>query len=380
MRVMAKMRLARLVVSAMMMFLPICVMAWTSPTTRGASPIRRHSTTTTRLFNVPPPSAADDPVALKTYADREKPPSSFYELQINCARAAKRAMADGHLLLEIEFPPLAAKVLEMDDVSAYDVAAANLQLAIDFSKNLVQQGGNRVAILLPDEAELDIATEKIGTGRRPHPDIEISSLRKSKEGDDRLFQPEQVFLSLFGGGSGGTVQKMDDVDVYVCLVASAQELPDIEELHMLDPTKTIFFYNLKLDVLRGDLGAPAFPGKDFQDRFLSKVKPVYYLRTRQYTRNTPNPPFMVNYQGCLFRSYPGQFQTLLDTGMGRYRRVLGNDIRPALGEFKEQLTQALREEGVIAEEGSALKFLRTGYKTTTWWEEERENASDAWKT
>jgi hypothetical protein len=102
MRVMAKMRLARLVVSAMMMFLPICVMAWTSPTTRGASPIRRHSTTTTRLFNVPPPSAADDPVALKTYADREKPPSSFYELQINCARAAKLAMADGHLLLEIE--------------------------------------------------------------------------------------------------------------------------------------------------------------------------------------------------------------------------------------------------------------------------------------
>jgi len=377
----AKMRLARLVVVVVSatMFLPSTCVAWTS-TTRGASPI--HHSKTTRLFNVPPPSAAaDDPVALKTYANREKPPASFYELQINCARAAKLAMADGHLLLEIEFPPLAAKVLEMDDVSAYDVAAANLELAIDFSKNLVQDGGgrNKVAILFPDEAELDIAAEKIGT-RRPHPNIEISSLRKSKEGDDRLFKPEQVFLSLFGGGSGGTVQKMDDVDVYVCLVASAQELPDIEELHMLDPTKTIFFYNLKLDVLRGDLGAPAFPGKDFQDRFLSKVKPVYYLRTRQYTRNTPNPPFMVNYQGCLFRSYPGQFQTLLDTGMGSYRRVLGNDIRPALGEFKEQLTQALREEGVIAEEGNALKFLRTGYKTKTWWEEERENASDAWRT
>jgi len=258
----AKMRLARLVVVVVSatMFLPSTCVAWTS-TTRGASPI--HHSKTTRLFNVPPPSAAaDDPVALKTYANREKPPASFYELQINCARAAKLAMADGHLLLEIEFPPLAAKVLEMDDVSAYDVAAANLELAIDFSKNLVQDGGgrNKVAILFPDEAELDIAAEKIGT-RRPHPNIEISSLRKSKEGDDRLFKPEQVFLSLFGGGSGGTVQKMDDVDVYVCLVASAQELPDIEELHMLDPTKTIFFYNLKLDVLRGDLGAPAFPGK-----------------------------------------------------------------------------------------------------------------------
>jgi len=49
---------------------------------------------------------------------------------------------------------------------------------------------------------------------------------------------------------------------------------------------------------------------------------------------------------------------------GRYEKVVGNDIRPALGEFKEQLTDALREEGAIAkkeEEGALLGFLRTGY-------------------
>ena len=319
----------------------------------------------------------------------------------------KRTAHDHYRQIKLQFPPLPAKVLEMDDVSAYDVAMANLELSIDFAKNLVQDG-KKVAILFPDEAELEIATEKLGTDQ-PYPSIQISSLRKSAEGDERIFKPEQVLLSLFGNGSGGTVQKMEHVDVYICLVASAQELPDIEELHNLDPEKTIFFYNLKLDILRGDLGAPAFPRKvchyillliahvlymtyvwhgcysrtflqEFQDRFLSKVKPVYYLRTRQYSRSTPNPPFMVNYQGCLFRSYPGQFQTLLDTGMGKYRRVLGSDVRPALGEFKEQLTQALRDEGVIAEESKALNFLRTGYKTTTWWEEERENASDEWKT
>lgn len=147
----------------------------------------------------------------------------------------------------------------MDDVSAYDVAMANLELAIDFAKNLVQDG-KKVAILLPDEAELEIATEKLGTDQ-PYPSIQISSLRKSKEGDERIFKPEQVLLSLFGNGSGGTVQKIDGVDVYICLVASAQELPDIEELYSLDPEKTIFFYNLKLDILRGDLGAPAFPSK-----------------------------------------------------------------------------------------------------------------------
>jgi hypothetical protein len=147
----------------------------------------------------------------------------------------------------------------MDDVSAYDVANANLNLAIDFSKSLAQDD-KKVAILFPDEAELEIAVERLGT-TIPYPGVLISSLRKSKEGDDRIFKPEQVLLSLFGNDSGGVVQKIDGVDVYVCIVASAQELPDIEELHTLAPDKTIIFYNLKLDILRGDLGAPAFPSK-----------------------------------------------------------------------------------------------------------------------
>lgn len=148
----------------------------------------------------------------------------------------------------------------------------------------------------------------------------------------------------------------------------------------LDPGKTIVFYNLKLDVLRGDLGAPAFPPKDFQDRFLSRIKPVYYLRTRQYSQSTANPPYIVNFQGCLFRSYPGVFQTLLDTGTGSYRRVKGSVDRPALGRFKEELKEALTVDGLLKDEGSILNFLRTGYKVTTWWEDDRESAASDWRT
>lgn len=77
--------------------LPTACLAWSTTNTPSLSSSRL----STRLYNVPPPSA-DDPVALKTYSDREKPPASFYELQINCARAAKLAMDDGHKLLEIE--------------------------------------------------------------------------------------------------------------------------------------------------------------------------------------------------------------------------------------------------------------------------------------
>jgi len=337
------------------------------------------TSSSTCLYNVPPPSL-NDQEAIKDASDRESPPQSFYELQINSARAAQLAINDVYKLLEVEFPPLPANVLEMDDVSAYDVAEANTKHAIDFAKSFVQKGNsfNKVAVLFPDEAEARIQIENANT-ETPYPGVTISSLRRSEEGDDRVFKPEQMFLSLFGGGSGGQVKAIPDTDMYVIVVASAQELPDVEELTSLDPDKVIVFFNLKLDVLRGDLGAPAFPPKDFQDRFLSRVKPVYYLRTRQYSRSTPNPPYLVNYQGCLFRSYPGQYQTLLDTGTGSYRRVKGSDIRPALGEFKEELTDALKLEGVIEDEGNVLNFLRTGYKKTTWWEEERENASNDWK-
>jgi Domain of unknown function (DUF1995) len=337
------------------------------------------------LYNIPPPSEANT-AEFTAYASRQSPPASFYELQQDCVRAVRLARKDGHKLLEVEYPPLPANILEMDDVSTYDVLQANLKLVMDFSKGLLAADNEdstakikKIYVLLPDEAEANFAIEKLGSAN-PYPGVVVSSIRQVDPNDDRMFKPEQLLLGLFGRGSGGAVKPIEDADVYICLSSSAQELPDIEELHGLDPEKTIVFFNLKLDVLRGDLGAPAFPPKDFQDRFLSKVKPVYYLRTRQYSRSTPNPPFLVNFQGCLFRSYPGQFQTLLDTGNGRYRRVKGNDMRPPLGVFKQELTDALIEQKILEDEGSVFNFLRTGYKSTTWWEEEREEASDGWRT
>lgn len=311
----------------------------------------------------------------------------FASLLINCIT--------DRIDVNSQFPPLPAQVLEMDDVSAYDVADANFNLALDFAKSFAAKLPNEeesnsaddfikiprnVAILFPDESEMGIGLERTSLTKDPYPGVTVSSLRCSDPRDTRFFKPEQTFMSLFGGKSGGIIQPIEGVEMYIIIIASAQELPDVEELSELAPDAVICFYNLKLDVLRGDLGAPAFPPKDFQDRFLSLVKPVYYLRTRQYSRSTPSPPYLVNFQGCLFRSYPGAFQTLLDTGTGNYRRVEGNDFKPPLGEFKEQLTQALQTEGILEDEGNVLNFLRTGYKTTTWWEEEREDASDAWRT
>lgn len=157
------------------------------------SPKRATTTTTTALFTVPPPST-EDREAFKEYASRQPPPASFFELQKDSIRAAKLAIKDGYDLLEVEFPPLPAKVLEMDDVSAYDVAQANLDLAVKFARGFTVDGSTRVTILFPDESEAKIAIET-ATGKedvKPTTEIDsgitISSLRRSEEGDDRAFK------------------------------------------------------------------------------------------------------------------------------------------------------------------------------------------------
>lgn len=157
------------------------------------------------------------------------------------------------------------------------------------------------------------------------------------------------------------VVPIESADMYIVLVVSTQELPLVESLSLEDPTKPIIIFNLKLDQLRGDLGLPAFPPKDLQYRFLSRILPSYYLRVRSYSKSVPKPPYLINYQGALFRSYPGAWQTMLDTGNGRYRRVTAGRTRPGLGEFKVQLGDAL----MIGDDGAVNTFFRQGFKTST---------------
>ena len=56
----------------------------------------------TMLYNVPPPGTDSDPLTIKESSDREAPPQSFYQLQINSARAAELAIRDGYKLIEVE--------------------------------------------------------------------------------------------------------------------------------------------------------------------------------------------------------------------------------------------------------------------------------------
>lgn len=69
-----------------------------------------------------------------------------------------QAIADGNLLVEVEFPPLSVELMEDTSSSAYDISRANVRLASQFGEFFATDG-KRVSILLPDEAELDRAVE-----------------------------------------------------------------------------------------------------------------------------------------------------------------------------------------------------------------------------
>jgi hypothetical protein len=69
-----------------------------------------------------------------------------------------QAIADGNLLVEVEFPPLSVELMEDTSSSAYDISRANVRLASQFGEFFATEG-KRVSILLPDEAELDRAVE-----------------------------------------------------------------------------------------------------------------------------------------------------------------------------------------------------------------------------
>lgn len=72
--------------------------------------------------------------------------------------------------------------------------------------------------------------------------------------------------------------------------------------------KPLITWCMELDTLRADLGLFGFPSKDVHFKFLCNFTPVFYLRQRAYSKSVPIAPFVVNYNGALFRTYPSGWQ------------------------------------------------------------------------
>jgi len=69
---------------------------------------------------------------------------------------------------------------------------------------------------------------------------------------------------------------------------------------------------------------------------------------RSFATSLRRPPFIINYTGVLFRSYPGKFRVRLDTGAGQKKQTAATEQRPSNKAFRDSLTQSLVVPGVRA--------------------------------
>lgn len=313
------------------------------------------------------PQAAGDTGAATTSGRMTYRPMSYAELVSDAARAMLSAVESGITRMEVEFPPIPTNIDAYKGSSDLFIDS-NVQLALAAAKQLAA-AGKKVHVVVPDLGEyarsykiFKPSLDAIGGN------VTMGHLKEasSKSGGVDLLNS---FQSLFSGGAPDSSQWAESADIFVVTNVSCVEVPAMEAYcQEVAKGRPVATWNLELDSLRGDLGLLGYPPKELHYRFLSSFRPVFFLRPRDYSKSVSVAPFIVNYSGALFREFPGPWQVMLKQDSGVYACIAEDAVRYNLGEVKEELMAAM---GLNTEEaGSVAAFLRRGYKTSTWFEDD----------
>ena len=305
-------------------------------------------------------------------------PDSYQDICYHVYQSVADGLADGLDLMEVEFPAVPGE--DASYKAASDVYIdLNIQYALTVFSKIYKETGKTCEVLVPDGPEYRRAKKVFANS------LELSDGCTLNTLDGRKTENVNSFFGNVLGGKGLRTRAEEDesegleADIFCVVNLSCVDLPVVEKFVAEKADgRPVVFLNNELDTLRADLGLFSFPPKDLHYRFLSRVKPVYYLRTRAYSRTINVSPFVINYSGAIFREYPAPWQVMVKQNTGELVCVAEDEDRFTLGEAKEEMLIAL---GLADEDGSTMKFLRAGYKTNTWWEEDSEEEQfDTWRT